>query len=213
MLSKNIIKNDLFKNFVSLDEKKVEISLRDKINRGEDIKEIIHELRSALFEIGKLFEKETYFIPDLIFAGEIMRNCNKILEPYINRIEIEKRGTIILGTVFGDVHDLGKNLVKMLLENSGFEVIDLGVNVSPGSFTEEIKKRDAKLIGLSCLLTMSFNSINDTVELIKKEGLRDKIKIMIGGAPVTELVRKKTGCDYYCKDAYEGVKTAFKIYG
>ena len=206
------IKSDLFKNFVSLNESEVYRILKDRIDSSEDITQIIEELQSALFEIGKLFEKGEYFVPDLMFAGEIMKNSNKQLEPFIVKSKIKNKGMIIIGTVFGDVHDIGKNLVVMLLESAGFIVADLGVDVNPSRFVEEIKKSNAKLIGLSALLTMSFDAIGNTVQEIEKEGLRNRVKIMVGGAPVTDLVKEKTGCDFYCKDAYEGVKIAMKVY-
>lgn len=204
---------ELFKSFVNLEEEKVYKNLKDKIAARKDIKEIIDELQTSLIKIGKLFEKGEYFITELVFAGEIMKNCNKILEPYTSKIAIKNKGAIIIGTVFGDIHDLGKNLVIMLLEGAGFKVVDLGVDVRPQKFTEAIiQNKNTRLIGLSALLTNSFSSIEDTVNEITKNKLREKVKIMIGGGAVTELVREKTGCDYYCKDAYEGVKTALKIY-
>ncbi len=205
-------KSGLFKNFVSLNESEVYRILKDRIESNEDIVQILEDLQSALFEIGNLFEKEKYFVPDLMFAGEIMKNSNKQLEPFMSKSKLKNKGMIIIGTVFGDVHDIGKNLVVMLLESAGFTVTDLGVDVSPSRFVEEIKKNDAKLLGLSSLLTMSFDAIGNTVREIEKQGLRNKIKIMVGGAPVTELVREKTGCDFYCKDAYEGIQLAMKVY-
>ncbi|MHB1334921.1 MAG: cobalamin B12-binding domain-containing protein [Candidatus Humimicrobiaceae bacterium] len=131
----------------------------------------------------------------------------------IEKINPKRKGKIVLGTVYGDVHDIGKDIVKSLLEGSGFEVIDLGTNVEPSKFVDSIKESEAKVVGLSALLTIFFNAIADTVKAIENSGIRGKVLIMVGGAPVTELVAKSTGCDFYGKDAYEGLKYVSNIYG
>jgi methylmalonyl-CoA mutase cobalamin-binding domain/chain len=125
---------------------------------------------------------------------------------------VEDRQEVILGTVYGDVHDIGKDLVAAMLDGTGFGVIDLGVNVEPSEFVRAIKENKTKLVGISALLTLSFKAISDTVDAITEAGLREKVSIMIGGAPITELVCSRTGCDFYGKNAFEGVKIAKKVY-
>jgi methylmalonyl-CoA mutase cobalamin-binding domain/chain len=141
-----------------------------------------------------------------------MKNAMKILEPLLKNADIKPRGKVIMGTVYGDIHDIGKDLVKSILEGSGYEVIDVGTNVNPEKFIEAVKSTNSKLLGLSCLLTVSFESIKKTIDAIKDAGLRDKIKIMIGGAPTSEMVKEKTGADFYGKDAFSAVKIAEKVY-
>jgi methylmalonyl-CoA mutase cobalamin-binding domain/chain len=170
------------------------------------------QLQDALIEIGNLFEKEKYFLPDLIYSGAIMKDAVEILGPLTEEQTRAKKGKVVLGTVYGDVHDIGKDLVAMVLENAGFEVIDLGVNVEPAKFVNAIKESGAKIVGMSCLMTNSFAAIAGTVKAIQEAGIRDSVKIIIGGAPVTELVAEKTGSDCYGKDALSGLRYASEIY-
>lgn len=202
----------LFEFLVDLKEEKVKEILNEKIRSSISAESILDELQSGLVEIGNRFEKEEYFVPDLIYAGEIMKDCMRLLEPILKKTSFTTKGKVIIGTVFGDVHDLGKDVVVTMLRGSGFEVIDLGVNVPPKRFVESIKENNVKVVGMSALLTISFDYISNTVKAIENAGLRDKIFIMVGGGAVTELVCEKTGCDFYGKDALAGVKIASKVY-
>lgn len=204
--------SDLSIALINLDEKKVYRILDEKIAVKVSGKEILEELQGAMSEIGKKFEKKELFVPELIFSGIIMKNAMKILEPLLKNADIKPKGKVIIGTVYGDIHDIGKDLVKSILEGSGYEVIDVGTNVNPEKFIEAVKSTNSKLLGLSCLLTISFESIKKTIDAIKDAGLRDKIKIMIGGAPTSEMVKEKTGADFYGKDAFSAVKIAEKVY-
>jgi methylmalonyl-CoA mutase cobalamin-binding domain/chain len=204
--------SDLSIALINLDEKKVYRILDEKIAVKVSGKETLEELQGAMSEIGKKFEKKELFVPELIFSGIIMKNAMKILEPLLKNADIKPKGKVIMGTVYGDIHDIGKDLVKSILEGSGYEVIDVGTNVNPEKFIEAVKSTNSKLLGLSCLLTVSFESIKKTIDAIKDAGLRDKIKIMIGGAPTSEMVKEKTGADFYGKDAFSAVKIAEKVY-
>ena len=203
---------DIYEALVNLKEKEVKSLVSKAKEENKPISEIMDQLQEALIEIGNRFEKEEYFVPDLIYSGAIMKDAVDLLGPLTDADVKAKKGKIVLGTVYGDVHDIGKDLVAMLLSNSGFEVIDLGVNVEPSKFVDAIKESGAKLVGMSCLLTISFGAISDTVKAIKDAGIRDDVKIIVGGAPVTELVADKTGCDFYGKDALSGVKYANEVY-
>jgi methylmalonyl-CoA mutase cobalamin-binding domain/chain len=204
--------NQLSAAFVDLDEKNVYRILEERISASAPGPEILGELQDAMGEIGRKFEKGELFVPELIFSGIIMKNAMKILEPFIKKAAIKSKGMVLIGTVYGDIHDIGKDLVKGILEGSGYEVIDVGINVSPEKFVEAVKINDAKLLGLSCLLTVSFDSIKKTIDAIKDAGLKDKVKIMIGGAPTSEMVKDFTGADFYGKDAFSAVKIAGAIY-
>lgn len=203
---------DIYKALVSLKEKEVKSLVSQKIEEGMPVDDIMDQLQEALIEIGNRFEKEEYFIPDLIYSGAIMKDAVALLGPLSDDKSRSSKGKVVVGTVFGDVHDIGKGLLVMILSNAGFEVIDLGVSVEPKKFVDAIKESGAKVVGMSCLLTISFGAIIDTVNAIKEADIRENVAIMVGGAPVTDLVAEKTGCDYYGKDAFSGVKFASDVY-
>lgn len=202
----------IYEALLSLNEKEVKSLVSKSLEEGMKADDIVNQLQEALIEIGNRFEKEQYFVPDLIYSGVIMKEAVKLLGPSIDNKSKVSKGKVILGTVYGDVHDIGKDLVAMILTNAGFEVIDLGANVEPYKFVNAIKESGAKIVGMSCLLTISFEAIADTVNAIKEAGIRNCVSIMVGGAPVTELVAEKTGCDFYGKNAISGAKFATEVY-
>lgn len=204
--------NDLYESVVFFREEEVKNLVQKYIDSGVSPEEILVSLQKGLVEIGDRFERGEYFIPELMYGGEIVRSSTELLKPLLKKEDIPAKGKVVLGTVFGDIHNIGKDLVKLLLEGDGFEVIDLGEDVNPDKFVKAIKENNVKLVGLSALLTMSFDSIIGTVKAIVDADLKERVKIMIGGAPVTELVREKSGSDFYGKDAFEAVKYARKVY-
>ena len=192
--------------------------------REEDALKITHELldagvapmdildacREATNIIGKRFETGESFIPELIMAGEMMSAITAILKPQMAaETEEAKLGKIVIGTVQGDIHDIGKDIVAFMLDLNGFEVTDLGVNVSPANFVDAVKESGAKIVGLSGFLTLAFNPMKDTVAAFKAAGL-DDVKIMIGGGQVDEQIREYTGADAYGDDAMDAVAIAQK---
>lgn len=205
--------NDLYEAVVSFKEEEAKKLVEKYIEGGEAPEDILLSLQEGLIEIGNKFEAGECFTPELMYGAEIVRTAIVPLKPLLKGKETKTKGKVVLGTVFGDIHNIGKDLLRLLLEGDGFEVIDLGENVDPAKFVEAIKSSDAKLVGLSALLTMSFDAITDAVKTIADAGLKDKVKIMVGGAPVTELVRDKSGCDFYGEDAFSGVKYAREVYG
>jgi len=202
---------DIYEALVNLKEDKVKSLVDQSLKANVPIDDIMSQLQDALTEIGNRYEKEEYFVPDLIYSGVIMKEAVALLGP-LTDVKTRNKGKVIMGTVYGDVHDIGKDLVVMVLNTAGFKVIDLGANVEPKKFVEAIKESGAKVVGMSCLLTISFGAIAGTVNMIKETGIRDQVSIMVGGAPVTDLVAEKTGCDYYGKDAFSGVKFASDVY-
>ncbi len=206
------IKDDLSLALSLLDEKKVDKIVKERIENNIPALEILKNLQDGLFQIGNLFEKGELFVPELIYGGMIMKKQMDLLKPLLKGENFGKKGKVVLGTVYGDIHDIGKDIVKTLLEGAGYEVVDLGTNVKPELFVESAKNNNIRIVGLSALLTISFESIAKTVEAFIKEGIRDKVKIMVGGAPVTDLVARSTGCDFYGKDAYEGLKYVENFY-
>ncbi len=174
---------------------------------GIDPMNILGDAREGMKIVGDRFSSEEYFIPDLIYSGEILKGVAGLVEPHIKKEQdIERLGKVIIGTVAGDIHDIGKDLVTFMLDISGFEVIDLGIDVPIQKFVDTIKESGAKVVGLSGFLTLAFDSMKETIDAVKDAGLRDDLKIMIGGGQIDEEVRAFTGADAYGKDAMEAVK-------
>lgn len=181
----------------------------EMLEDGAHPMEVLDACKKALDVIGQRFEAGQAFVPELIMAGEMMGQISKVLEPRLKgQVQQEHLGTVLMGTVAGDIHDIGKDVVVFMLEANGFGVIDLGVDVSPETFVERIRDTRPDIVGLSGLLTLAFGSMKETVDAIKEAGLRDSVKIMIGGAPVDDHVQEYAGADAWGKDAMEAVSLA-----
>ena len=179
------------------------------LGKGTDPMALLEETKEGMNIVGEKFSSGEYFIPDLVFSGEILKGIVKILEPHLKKgEEAERRGKVVIGTVAGDIHDIGKDLVVFMLDVNGFDVIDLGIDVPIQKFVDSIKESGSTIVGLSGFLTLAYQSMKDTVDAIKGAGLRDKVKIMIGGGQIDEKVRGFTGADAYGKDAMAAVKLA-----
>ncbi len=182
---------------------------KERLEHGEDPKLILDEGRKGMEIVGKKFADGEYFLPELIYSGEIFRQVSELLKPNLKAdTPSEKLGKVIIGTVAGDIHDIGKDIVVFMLDVSGFEVYDLGVDVPPQKFVDKIKDTDASVVGLSGFLTLAFESMKETVGVIKAAGLRDKVKIMIGGGQIDEEIRAYSGADAYGRDAMAAVSLA-----
>jgi len=200
---------DLVKTLADLKEKEVIKIVESRLSAGEDPFKILDDARSGVEIVGKRFAEGDYFIPDLIYAGEILKIITDMIKPNLmKKVEVKRLGKVIMGTVAGDIHDIGKNIVVFMLDVNGFEVLDLGIDVPAQKFVDTIKETGSKIVGMSGFLTLAFQSMKDTVEAIKKAGLRDEVKIMIGGGQIDEEVRIFSGADAYGKDAMEAVKLA-----
>jgi methylmalonyl-CoA mutase cobalamin-binding domain/chain len=196
----------------NLKEKTIRGLVQLKIQAQVPATEILQELHSGMAEIGDRYQKGEYFISELMYAAEIMKETMVDLEPLLAKGPTRSsKGKVVIGTVKGDIHDIGKDVVVSMLRGAGFEVIDLGVDVDPHRFVEAVQGSGAGLVGLSVFLTMAFNSAAATVQAFEEAGLRDDVAIMVGGGPVTELVRERTGCDFYGEDALDAVRYAEKV--
>ncbi|MGV9203803.1 MAG: cobalamin B12-binding domain-containing protein [Promethearchaeia archaeon] len=194
---------------IDLNEEESVTHVQERIDSGEDPLEILNEVRGAMDIVGKKFEEKEFFLPDLIMSGEILSQITEILEPKLKEgAERETEGELILGTVKGDIHDIGKDIVKFMLEANGFKVHDLGVDVPVEDFVDALKTHDAKILALSGFLSLAFDSMKETVEAIKNEGLREDIKIMIGGGQINDDVKNYVGADAFGDDAVKAVKLA-----
>jgi 5-methyltetrahydrofolate--homocysteine methyltransferase len=192
---------------VNLDLDKARRITRAALESGVDPREIIlKSIGEGMEIIGRKFESSEYFIPELIIAGEIGKEISEMLKPYLKGEGVRKAGKVVIGTVKGDLHDIGKNIVKMMLEAAGFEVIDLGVDVPKEKFVEAVRNEKPDILGMSALLTVTMVEMKNVIEALKEAGLRDKVKVIIGGAAVTEDYAKSIGANGYGADAIEGVK-------
>ncbi len=168
---------------------------------------------AAMNTVGKLFEEGEFFVPEMLISARAMQAGLAVLKPKLALADVKATGRVVAGTVKGDLHDIGKNLVCMLLEGAGFEVIDLGTDVAPEKFIEVIKEGKADLVALSALLTTTMPNMRATIEGLKAAGLRDKAKVMIGGAPVTQNYADQIGADGYAPDASRAVALAKSLMG
>ncbi|MEM1566023.1 MAG: corrinoid protein [Candidatus Bathyarchaeia archaeon] len=206
---------DLINAVADLKEEEALKLVKEMLDAGEDPFKIMEYVRKGMEIVGNRFANSEYFISDLIYAGEILKAITALIKPKLiaKEAQAKKLGKVVIGTVAGDIHDIGLDIVAFMLEINGFEVYNLGVDVPPEKFVEKIKETGAPIVGLSGFLTIAFDSMKQTVEAIKKAGLRDKVKIMIGGGQITEEVRQYVGADAYGKDAMEAVALAKKWMG
>jgi len=180
-----------------------------RLSAGGNPLEILAAARGGLEIVGQRFAANEYFIPDLVYSGEILRQVVKIVEPKLKGgHEMKRIGKVVFGTVAGDIHDIGKDIVVFMLDINGFEVHDLGIDIPAQAFVDKIKETGAPIVGLSGFLTLAFDAMKETIKAIESAGLRNQVKIMIGGGQIDEEIRRYTGADAYGKDAIEAVKLA-----
>ncbi len=200
---------DLTKAIADLEEDNALKMAREKIDGGTDPNQVLTEAKKGMEVVGQRFAEGTYFLPELIYSGEIFKQVAEIVKPKLQaETQGERIGKCVIGTVAGDIHDIGKDIVVFMLDVSGFEVYDLGVDVPPQKFVDKIKETGAPIVGLSGFLTLAFDSMKETVDAISAAGLRDKVKIMVGGGQIDDEIRKYSGADAYGRDAMTGVALA-----
>jgi len=200
---------DLVNTLADLKEQEVIKIVEDRLKAKEDPLRILGDARKGMEIVGQRFASSEYFIPDLVYSGEILKSVTELVKPKLSgAAESKKLGKVVFGTVAGDIHDIGKDIVVFMLDVSGFEVYDLGIDVPVQKFVDKIKETGAPIVGLSGFLTLAFDSMKQTIEAIRAAGLRDKVRVMIGGGQITEEVTKYTGADAYGKDAMAGVTLA-----
>jgi len=202
---------DLVNMLGDLKREEVLATVAARLESGEDVDEILGDVRAGMEIVGERFSSGAYFIPDLVYSGHILKQVTEIIKPHLAEAggsAPERVGTVVLGTVAGDIHDIGLNLVEFMLDTNGFEVLNLGVDVPAQTFVEKIQESGAGIVGLSGLLTLAADSMKQTVDAIAAAGLREKVKIMIGGAQIDEYVRAHSGADAYGTDALAAVSYA-----
>lgn len=182
---------------------------RQMVESGTNPLEILDATRTAMDIVGQRYEKGEYFLPELLLAGEMLGQITEMVKPLIAKTQsAQRQGKVLIGTVAGDIHDIGKNIVVFMLDANGFEVLDLGVDVPAQKFVEAVQEFQPQVVGLSGFLTLAFDSMKETIRALEAAGLRDKVKVMIGGGSVDERVRAYTGADAWGRDAMAAVNLA-----
>jgi 5-methyltetrahydrofolate--homocysteine methyltransferase len=193
---------------------KVKELVQKALAEGAPVGDILREgLIKGMGVVGEKFKNNEFYVPEVLIAARAMKTGMELIRPLLADSGVEPIGKVAIGTVKGDLHDIGKNLVAMMLEGAGFEVLDLGIDVSPEKFVEAIKAHKIQIIGMSALLTTTMPSMKTTIDAIKAAGLRDQVKIMIGGAPVTQSYATEIGADGYARDAASGADCAKVLIG
>ena len=199
----------IYDGVVNGEQKTVTAAVQAALNAGIDPATILNQsMIAAMGEVGRLFEQGEYYVPEMLVAARAMKSGLELLRPALTAANVQAIGKIVIGTVQGDLHDIGKNLVAMMMEGAGFEVIDLGVDVSPEKFVDAVKRHKPNLVGLSALLTTTMPKMQTTMDALNEAGLRGNVKVMIGGAPVTEQYASKIGADIYSPDASAAARRA-----
>ncbi|MDN5332494.1 MAG: hypothetical protein PWP45_1719 [Tepidanaerobacteraceae bacterium] len=197
---------DILKNIVEMEEHEAINKAKEYLEGGGDPQKLLEVCRDAMGEVGKRFEQGEYFLSELILGGEIFKGIMEFTLPKIKSGSVQKIGKIVLGTVKEDVHNIGKDIFKVFAEASGFEVIDIGIDTPEEKFVEAVKEHKPDIVGMSCLITAGVTSMKKTVDKLKEAGLRDGIKIIIGGGRVDESVKEYAGADAWADDAAKGVR-------
>ena len=184
------------------------------MDAGSNVNDILNKgLIATMDEIGERFSKGLIYVPQMLRSAKTMQECTKLLEPFFQEGDIISKGKVLIGTVKGDLHDIGKNLVSMMMGGAGFTIIDLGVDVPSAKFVQKAQEVEPDIVAMSALLSTTMPAMLETIEALQKAGLRDKVKVMIGGAPVTERYAQKIKADSYASDAGSAVGKAKSLLG
>lgn len=204
------MKEKLIEAIASVEEDEAIKLAGQMLDAGTDPQTILDACREAMSLVGQRYEAKDYFLPELIISGEILKQIGDLIKPKIQgqTVQSEPLGKIVMGTVAGDIHDIGKDIVAFMLDVNNFEIHDLGVDVPAEKFIEKIKEVQPQIVGLSGFLTLAFDQMKATVEAMQQAGVRDSVKVMIGGAPMDEAVAKYIGADAYGTDASAAVRLA-----
>jgi trimethylamine corrinoid protein len=204
------MKEELVAAMADMDEDKAMQMVHAMLDAGEDPQMILDAASEAMTVVGQRFDEKEYFLPELIIAGDMMKQVGELVKPKLRgqAASVKKAGTVLIGTVAGDIHDIGKDVVAFMLDVNSFEVHDIGVDVPAATFVDKINELKPDIVGLSGFLTLAFDQMRHTVEAIQAAGLRDQVKIMIGGAIMDESAAKYVGADAYGPDAAAAVRLA-----
>jgi 5-methyltetrahydrofolate--homocysteine methyltransferase len=190
-------------------QKSVQAPMDAKISADDILK---NGLVPAMAEVGRLFEEGEYFVPEMLVAARAMQGGLDLIKPLLVAEDVKPVGKVVIGTVKGDLHDIGKNLVAMMMEGAGFEIIDLGTDVAPQRFVDEAREQKANIIAMSALLTTTMLNMQTVIQALQESGIRDSVKVMVGGAPVTKEFAAQIGADGYAPDASQAARVALSYF-
>lgn len=203
------ILQEIYRDILDGKHRNVESKVQAALQAGLSPKRILDEgMIAAMAEVGRLFELGDYYLPEMLVSARAMQAGMAVLRPHLKEASIQYSGRIAIGTVKGDLHDIGKNLVLMMLEGAGFEIIDLGTDVAPEKFVSIVQAADVQILALSALLSTTMSTMEATIQALKAAGLRERIKIMVGGAPISQAFCEKIGADGFAPDASRAVTLA-----
>lgn len=201
--------NEIYQCVLTGDATTIGDKVQTAIDQDLEVSTILNDgMVAAMSEIGRLFDEGEYFVPEMLIAARAMKAGMSVLQPYLKEADVLSAGKVAIGTIKGDLHDIGKNLVAMMLEGAAFEIVDLGVDVPPDKFIAAVKNENIDIVALSALLTTTMAQMTITIDAFKEAGLRDNVKVIIGGAPVTEDYAREIGADGYAPDASQVVGLA-----
>jgi 5-methyltetrahydrofolate--homocysteine methyltransferase len=208
------ILKEIYQGIIDAEQDIVREKVQQALNMEMEAGKILNEaMVPAMTEVGRLFEEGEYFVPEMLVCARAMQAGMSVLKPVMVEQNLQSVGRVVAGTVKGDLHDIGKNLVCMMLEGAAFEIYDLGSDVSPDAFVDKVKNSDANVVVMSALLTTTMPNMKNTIEALKAAGLRDKVKVMVGGAPLTQKYADDIGADGYAPDASRAVALAKRLVG
>ena len=197
---------------VEMEEDTVEALAQQSLTAGIDAYETIDlGLAKGMERAGQLFDEEEYFVPELLMCSDAMNVGIDVLKPHLKSENVSKKGKVVIGVVEGDTHDIGKNLVRLMMETGGFEVLDLGRDIPPAEFVSKAEEYGADIIGIATLMTTTMPGMKEVVDILANKGIRDKFKVIVGGGPISPAFAKKIGADGYARNAADAVKVAEKL--
>jgi 5-methyltetrahydrofolate--homocysteine methyltransferase len=203
---------NIYDSILDGDNKSAPVHVQAALDEGHEPGKILNEsMIVAMGKVGQLFEEGEYFVPEMLISARAMQAGLAVLKPHLMESNVQSAGKVVAGTVKGDLHDIGKNLVCMMLEGSGFDILDLGTDVSPEKFVEAVQAGGIDIVALSALLTTTMPNMKVTIEALEKAGVRDNVKVIVGGAPVTEAYAASIGADGYAPDASRAAALAKRL--
>ncbi len=205
----NPIMQDIFNGIINGKANQVQERTQKALSSGLEPQAILNEgMIAAMAEVGRRFQCGEYYVPEMLIAARAMKAGTQVLKPHLQNAPVQSAGKVVVGTVKGDLHDIGKNLVGMMLEGAGFQIVDLGTDVAPEKFVDTVRASDANIVGLSALLTTTMPHMRNVILALEKAGLRGQVKVMVGGAPLNDEFARQIGADGYSPDASRAVALA-----
>lgn len=201
--------SEIYDNVIKGDQNATVEKVQQALDRGVDPADLLNEgMIAGMSEVGRRYETGEYFVPEMLVAARAMKAGMAVLKPYLEQASVEPVGKVVIGTVKGDLHDIGKNLVCMMLEGAGFEIVDLGTDVNPEDFVEATRSKKPNLVAMSALLTTTMTNMKVTIDALNESGLHEQVKVIVGGAPLTNQFAQEIGADGYAPNASRAVKLA-----